>query len=92
MFVIAARGGMVFGGMNEFAMCPGAVDFGKTRVLGRPASLLACVAGGSGLNSGHIVVRWRGGGVTYEVSLHNPSKVNQRLAVTVARSVGLASP
>ncbi len=92
LFIIAARGGMVFGGMNEFAMCPGAVNFGKTRVLGMPATLLACVAGGSGLNSGHIVVRWRTGGVTYEVSLHNPSKVNQRLAVTIARSVGLASP
>jgi len=84
--VIGVRGGTFVGGSNEFATCPEAVVIGRTEVRHRPAMLLAC-GGGSELNSGHVVIRWRVRGLLYEVSLHNASTVNQRIAETIADSV-----
>ena len=86
LFVIGVRGGTFVGGSNEFATCPEAVVIGRTDVRHRTAMFLAC-GGESELNSGHVVIRWRVRGLLYEVSLHNASTVNQRIAETIADSV-----
>jgi hypothetical protein len=83
LFVFALRGPV---GPNDFGGCPGGRVIGRTNVSGQRAVVMTCVPGGDSMNSGHVLVRWRIHGVTYEVSLHHPSAVNRRVAEAVAKS------
>ena len=70
------------------AECCGGRAVGRTNVLGKRARWLHYSAG-SRLNSGHVLLEWREGGVTYGVSLHGDNRTNRRLARLLAKHVHL---
>jgi hypothetical protein len=86
LFVFALSGRV---SQQDFGGCPAQKLLARTTVRGHAAELLACAAGSENMNAGHVVIRWRERGVVYEVSLHNPTNVNRRIAEAVASSVRL---
>ena len=89
MFFMAARGELSPTGRNSFAGCPSQRELGRTPVRGHQGVVYACASGSDFMNSGHVLVRWREGGVVYEVSLHSPTAVNRTIAEKVAASIRL---
>jgi hypothetical protein len=63
---------------------------GTPRVRGRPGVFLSYPAG-SGLNSGHVVLKWRQSGTTYAVSLHGHTALNLLLDRVIAEQLRLVS-
>jgi hypothetical protein len=63
----------------------------KITVHGHPATFLS-FPDGSGLNSGHIVLRWTQNATTYAVSLHGRTTLNQRLDRIIANHLQLDQP
>ena len=64
---------------------------GHVTVRGRPGRYLEFPEG-SELNSGHVVLVWRAGGVTYAVSLHGHTPLNERLDLLIARHLHMVAP
>jgi hypothetical protein len=63
----------------------------RVTVRGRPGRYLG-FPDGSALNSGHVVLVWRDGGVTYAVSLHGNTPLNERLDMLIARHLRMVAP
>ena len=62
----------------------GGTRTGTTRVGTHPATFVE-FPDGSDVNSGHVVLVWHAGGVTYAVSLHGHTALNERLDLVIAR-------
>jgi hypothetical protein len=68
----------------------GGTRVGTARIRHHTATFLAFPRGSS-LNSGHIVLLWRQQGVTYAVSLHGHTALNQRLDLLIAQHLRFVS-
>jgi hypothetical protein len=77
-------------GPSRFDYCLGGRAAGSTSVDGHAAGWFACPEG-SGLDGGHIDLRWRGGKVVYTVSIHGQTQVNKDLDIAVAEHLQLTS-
>lgn len=70
-----------------FRFRTGCDDAGLTEpgptLLGRPSTWVEC-RNGNTMHSGHTLLRWQIGGITYVVSLHGHSSVNREIIIAIA--------
>ncbi|HXF71321.1 MAG TPA: hypothetical protein VNO79_01755 [Actinomycetota bacterium] len=68
-------------------------EVGTTEVAGHPAEWIVCPEDGiPPQDSGHVILRWREGGIMYAVSVHRNSAVNRGLALEIAQHLVLVNP
>ena len=61
-------------------------------VFGAQASWVDCPPEGSGMHSGHRLLRWAADHVIYVVSLHGQTAVNERLELYIATHLVMVAP
>jgi hypothetical protein len=71
---------------SEIECCGGRRTTALVTVRGHRASWLEYPPG-SELNSGHVLLEWREGGVLYAVSLHGHSELNRQLDILLAERI-----
>ncbi len=54
-------------------------------LLDGPSTWVDCPAAASGMHAGHRLLRWQKDGVTYVVSLHGQTSINERIELELAR-------
>lgn len=91
--IAASRTVAGYGFINLSAMCtsPYKTESGPL-VWGYPGMWVSCATGSGGLDSGHIVLSWAVGRVTYEVSLHGDTAVNRLLDLELASHTIVVAP
>jgi hypothetical protein len=70
--------------------CPHAVNTAALNVNGRRAAVIRCPQGSS-QDSGHVVLEWHEGRISYGVSAHGLTDVNRRLVMLIALSLKRAT-
>jgi hypothetical protein len=76
---------------GAFLCCGARKTSASFAVRGHRASWLVYPSG-SELNSGHVVLEWREGGIVYAVSLHGHSELNRRLDALLAERLQMVAP
>ncbi len=87
LWVMSARPGRA----SDSQSCSEPTPAGQTTVRGVQARWITCPEG-SEFNSGHVVLVWIEGGVSYAISLHGANRTNRRLARLLAERVELVTP
>jgi hypothetical protein len=59
---------------------------------GLAASWVECAGEVSGMNSGHVLLRWTRGDVVYAVSLHGHTQVNRDVELAIAQNIEYVGP
>lgn len=103
--ILASDGSSNIGHLNVWASPSGAIDEagvgcsehgrieGMTRVAGREASWILCPEDATpAQDSGHVVLEWVVGAVTYAVSLHTDTDANRAIALTIAERLTMVAP
>lgn len=61
-------------------------------LLGVGTTWVECAGEISGMNSGHVLLRWSRGDVVYAVSLHGHTQVNRDVELAIARNIEYVGP
>ena len=61
-------------------------------LLGLGTTWVECAGEASGMNSGHVLLRWSRGDVIYAVSLHGHTQVNRDVELAIARNIEYVGP
>jgi hypothetical protein len=61
-------------------------------LLGFGTTWVECAGETSGMNSGHVLLRWSRGDVIYAVSLHGHTQVNRDVELAIARNIEYVGP
>ena len=72
--------------------CRDGDKYGVTELHESPATWFRCPEGSADIESGHVVLEWANGGVTYRVGFHGHDWFNRRLAMTVAQHLRFVAP
>ena len=59
---------------------------------GTGTTWVECAGDISGMNSGHVILRWSRGDVIYAVSLHGHTQVNRDVELAIARNIEYVGP
>lgn len=61
-------------------------------VSGSAGSWIECGVDASGVNSGHVLLRWSRGDVVYAVSLHGHTQINRDVELAIAENIEYIGP